>query len=53
MKEQETVSGKRYHHYTHSEGKADDALHTFVYALIADAYGRMTPPAVVRDLFGD
>ena len=51
MEEQETVSGKKYHHYTHSEGEPDDALHGFIYALIADAYGRMAPPAVIQDLF--
>jgi hypothetical protein len=51
MEEQETVSGKKYHHYTHPEGEPDDALHGFIYALIADAYGRMAPPLVVQDLF--
>jgi len=51
MEEQETVSGKKYHHYTHPEREPDDALHTFVYALIADAIGRMSPPAVIQDLF--
>lgn len=52
MEEQESVSGKKYHHYTHPEGEPDDALHGFIYALIADAYGRMAPPLVVQDLFG-
>jgi hypothetical protein len=51
MEEQETVSGKKYHHYTHPEGEPDDALHAFIYALIADAVGRMTPPLIVQDLF--
>ena len=51
MEEQETVSGKKYHHYTHSEGEPDDALHGFIYALIADAAGKMAPPLVVQDLF--
>ena len=27
LEEQETVSGKKYHYYTHSEGEPDDALH--------------------------
>ena len=52
MEEQETVSGKRYHHYAHPEGEPDDALHGFIYSLIADAIGRMSPPAVIKDLFG-
>jgi hypothetical protein len=52
MEEQETVSGKRYDHYTHPEGEPDDALHAFASALIADAIGRMNPPAVIRHLFG-
>lgn len=51
MEEQENVSGKKYHHYTHPEGEPDDALHAFIYALIAHAVGRMTPPLVVQDLF--
>jgi hypothetical protein len=51
MEEQETVSGKKYHHCTHPEGEPDDALHAFIYALIADAYGRMAPPLVIQDLF--
>jgi len=41
MEEQETVSDKKYHHYTHPEGQPDDALHAFVYALIAHALTRM------------
>jgi hypothetical protein len=52
MEEQEMIGGKKYHHYTHPEGEPDDALHGFIYALIADAYGRMAPPLVVQDLFG-
>ena len=52
MEEQETISGKKYHHYTHPEGQPDDALHAFIYALIAHEYGRMSPPLVVQDLFG-
>jgi len=51
MEEQETASGKKYHHYTHPEGEPDDALHGFIYALIADAAGCMAPPLVVQDLF--
>jgi hypothetical protein len=50
MEEQETVSGKKYHHYTHPEGEPDDALHAFIYALIAEAIGRMSAPLVVKDL---
>jgi len=50
MEEQESISGKKYHHYTHPEGEPDDALHTFIYALIADAVGKMSPPLVVMDL---
>jgi hypothetical protein len=52
MEEQETVSGKKYHHYTHAEGQPDDALHAFIYAPIAHEYDRMSPPLVVQDLFG-
>jgi hypothetical protein len=26
MEEQETVSGKKYHYYTHSEGEPDDGI---------------------------
>lgn len=51
MEEQEMVGGKKYHHYTHSEGQPDDAFQTFVYALIADAIGRIRPELVVTDLF--
>jgi hypothetical protein len=51
MEEQETVSGKRYHHYTHPEGQPDDALHAFIYALIAEAIGRMSQPLIPKDLF--
>jgi len=51
MEEQETASGKKYHHYMHPEGEPDDALHGFIYALIADAAGCMAPPLVVQDLF--
>ncbi|MCW4032067.1 MAG: phage terminase large subunit family protein [Candidatus Bathyarchaeota archaeon] len=51
MEEQETVSGKKYHHYTHPEGEPDDALHSFIYALIGDAIGRLTPDLVIQDLF--
>jgi nitrogen regulatory protein PII len=52
MEEQETVSGKRYHHYTHPEGEPDDALHAFVYALIAESVSeRINQPLVVMDLF--
>jgi hypothetical protein len=52
MEEQETVSGKKYHHYTHPDGEPDDALHEFIYALIAEAVGRMSAPLAVMDLFG-
>ena len=51
MEEQETISGKKYHHYTHPEGEPDDALHAFIYALISDAYSHMAPPLVIQDLF--
>lgn len=51
MEEQETVSGKRYHHYIHPEGEPDDALHAFIYALIADAVLRISPELSVMDLF--
>jgi len=51
MEEQETVGGKKYHHYAHPEGEPDDALHSFVYALIADAVRRMSPLVVIQDLF--
>ena len=34
-----------------AEGEPDDALHVFIYALIADAYGRMSTPLVIQDLF--
>jgi hypothetical protein len=51
MQEEETVSGKKYHHYTHLEGSPDDALHAFVYALIAESAERISGPAVIQDLF--
>lgn len=51
MEEQETISGKRYHHYTHPQGEPDDALHSFIYALIADALLRISPELSVTDLF--
>ena len=41
MEEQEMVGGKKYHHYKYPEGQPDDALHAFVYALIADEIGRL------------
>jgi hypothetical protein len=53
MEEQEMVGGKKYHHYTHPEGEPDDALHAFIYALIADGIGRMSSPLVIKDLFGE
>jgi hypothetical protein len=40
MEEQETVSGKKYHHYTHPEGEADDAGHACVYWIIAESLER-------------
>jgi len=52
MEEQETVSGKRYHHYTHPEGQPDDALHAFVYALIAYHSRKMGSELGIVDLFG-
>jgi hypothetical protein len=51
MQEEETVSGKKYHHYTHPEGQPDDALHSFIYALIAESIERISGPAVIKDLF--
>jgi hypothetical protein len=51
MEEQETVSGKKYHHYTHPEGQPDDAGHSFIYALIAENLERINRPLVVMDLF--
>jgi len=51
MKEVEILGGKRYHRYTHPEGEPDDALHTFCYALIADAVGRISPTFAVQDLY--
>jgi len=51
MEEQETVSGKRYHHYTHPEGEPDDAYHGYIYSLIAEAIGRISPELSVMDLF--
>lgn len=51
MEEVEMVGGKRYHNYTHPEGEPDDALHTFCYAIIADAIGRISPTLTVQDLF--
>lgn len=50
MEEQETVGGKRYHHYTHPEGQPDDALHAFVYALIANDIYHIYPELSIRDL---
>jgi hypothetical protein len=51
MEEQETVSGKRYHHYTHPEGQPDDAGHAYIYARIASELERIHGPAVIQDLF--
>ena len=51
MEEQETISGKKYHHYTYPEGTADDVLLAFIYALIADAIGRLRPDLAIMDLF--
>jgi hypothetical protein len=39
MEEQNMVGGKKYHHYTHPKSEPDDAMHAFIYALIADAIG--------------
>jgi hypothetical protein len=52
MEEQETVAGKKYHHYTHPEGQPDDAYHSFVYALIAYHARKMGHELGVVDLFG-
>jgi hypothetical protein len=53
LEEQETISGRRYHYYKHPEGEPDDALHAFVYALIADEIGRLpeNQPLAIMDLF--
>jgi hypothetical protein len=51
MEEQQTSSGRKYHRYVHPEGESDDALHAFVYALIAEADDRMTPELVIQTLF--
>jgi hypothetical protein len=51
MEEQVMVSGKQYHHYTHPEGEPDDAYHAYIYSLIAYALGKMSPRAIIRDLF--
>jgi len=53
MEEQETISGRRYHHYKHPEGEPDDALHAFVYALIAEETTRLpeNQPLAIMDLF--
>lgn len=51
MQEQEMVGGKKYHHYTHPEGEPDDALHSFVYAIIADAIERISPTLTIQDLY--
>jgi hypothetical protein len=51
MEEQETVSREKYHHYTHPEGEPDDALHSFVYAIIADAVERISPTLTIQDLY--
>jgi hypothetical protein len=53
MEEQETVSGKKYHHYTHPEGEPDDALHACIYSLIAESLERIDRPLAVHDLFGE
>jgi len=52
MEEQETIAGKKYHHYTHPEGRPDDAFHAFVYALIAYHSRKMRPEFGIVDLFG-
>jgi hypothetical protein len=53
MEEQETVSGKKYHHYTHPEGTADDALHAYIYAMMAENIENLRPELVIKDLFED
>jgi hypothetical protein len=50
MEETETVSGKQYHTYTHPEGEVDDALHAFIYALLAHEYDTMTPKLVIKSV---
>jgi len=44
MEEQETISGRPYHHY-----------HAFIYALIADEIGRLAEnqPLAVMDLYSE
>jgi hypothetical protein len=53
MEEQEMVGGKKYHHYKHPQGEPDDALHAFIYALIAEEIGRLpeNQPLAIMDLF--
>jgi hypothetical protein len=51
MEEQETVSGKKYHHYTHPEGEPDDAGHACIYSIIAESLERIDHPLAVHDLF--
>jgi hypothetical protein len=47
----ETVGGAKYHQYSHPDGSPDDALHAFIYALLAEGFERINPPLVAQDLF--
>ena len=51
LQEEETVSGKKYHHYIHGEGSPDDALHSYIYARIAESLERLGGRAVIQPLF--
>jgi len=53
MEEQESITGRRYHHCKHPEGEPDDALHAFIYALIAEEVGRLpeNQPLAIMDLY--
>jgi len=53
--ERETVemqSGRKYFRYVHPEGTEDDALHAFVYALIAYDASKMYGHFSMGPLFG-
>lgn len=49
----ETVGGKRYYRYVHNPGEPDDALHTFVYSLIAEALDSMVDRSRPISISGD
>lgn len=40
MEAEESVSGRKYHVYTHPDGQPDDAYHGYIYCLIAEALSR-------------